>query len=106
MGFNEWSGMCPHTVTIEPFTSVDLYGNYTYGAPVTYSARVQGKNQLITAMSGEEAVSRVTVYIPYATVGPRDRITLPAIFQPTQPSILDVRQVSDEFGQHHTVILT
>jgi hypothetical protein len=48
-------------------------------------------------------VSTVTVYLQ-ETVGPKDRITLPAIFAPTQPKILDVARVSDESGSHHTVV--
>lgn len=103
MSFAEWLNMCPHTITVEPFASVDLYGNYSYGAPVTYRARVQGKMMMIANMQGEEVVSRVQVYL-MEPVGPKDRVTLPATFQPTQPSILSVQRVSDENGSHHTVV--
>jgi hypothetical protein len=101
--FTDWLDLCPHTITVEPFASVDLYGSYSYGAPATYRARVQGKNRMVRTVSGEEVVSTVTVYLQ-ETVGPKDRITLPAIFAPTQPKILDVARVSDESGSHHTVV--
>lgn len=95
--------MCPHTITVEPFASIDLWGAKTYGAAVVYRARVQGKNTMITNTQGEEVVSRVQVYLA-ETVGPKDRVTLPATFQPTQPEILSVQRVSDESGNHHTVV--
>lgn len=105
MGFSEWGDMLPHTITVEPFTGVDTYGAYTYGSAVTYHARIQGKNRLVMNMNGEEAVAHFTIYISASTIGPKDRITLPAPFSPTVPSILDVAHVSDESGGHHTVVI-
>ena len=105
MGFGEWDDMLPHTITVEPFTGVDTYGAYTYGAATVYKARVQGRNRLIMNQQGEEAVSHITVYVAESTIGPRDRITLPAPFSPSVPNILDVQHVSDEAGGHHTVIM-
>lgn len=103
MSFSDFLDFCPHSITVEPFASVDQYGAYTYGAPVVYRARVQGKNQVITNMMGEEAVSTIQVYLN-GTVTPQDRVTLPAPFVPTQPNILAIQRVSDESGQHHQVI--
>lgn len=103
MSFSEFLDLCPHRVTIEPFASLDPYGTTTYGTAVTYQARVQGKSQMVTSQSGEEVVSLVQVYLN-GTVTPQDRITLPAPFSPTQPSILAVQRVSDEYGQHHQVV--
>lgn len=105
MSFSEWGDMLPHAITVEPFTGVDTYGAYTYGSATTYRARIQGKNRLVTNMHGEEAVAHLTIYVQSSTIGPRDKITLPAPFSPTVPSILDVQHVSDEAGGHHTVVL-
>lgn len=105
MDFLLWNDMCPHTISVEPFTGTDAYGAYTYGAATTYKARIQGKNRLITTMTGEEAVAHLMIYINSSTIGPKDRITLPAPFSPTIPSILDVIHVSDESGAHHTVVV-
>lgn len=105
MGFNDWADMCPHTITVESFTGTDTYGNYSYGSPTTYKARVQGKTQLVTTVTGEETVSHMTIYVGTSVIGPRDRITLPSPFSPTVPNILDVQYVSDESGQHHSVVL-
>lgn len=105
MAFSEWLDMCPHHISVEPFTGVDTYGSYTYGTAATYRARVQGKNRLVMNQQGEEAVSSITIYIASSTIGPKDRITLPAPFSPTVPNILDVQHVSDESGGHHTVVM-
>ena len=103
--FSEWDDMLPHTITVEPFTGINTFGAATYGAAVTYRARIQGKNRLVTAVNGEEAVSHITMYLQRTTISPQDRVTLPAPFSPTVPNILDVQHVSDESGGHHTVIL-
>ena len=104
MSFSDFLDFCPHTVTVEPFSSIDQYGTMTYGAAVSRKARVQGKTQMVTTVAGEEAVSHITVYMAPGTIGAQDRLTLPAPFTPTQPSILDVRHVSDENGQHHIAV--
>ena len=104
MLFDGFLDMCPHTVTLEPFVSLDQYSAKTYGAAVTHRARVQGKTRMVRTMAGEEAVSHITVYLAPVSVSPQDRLTLPSPFLPTQPDILDVQRVSDEAGQHHVVI--
>lgn len=104
MDFSFWHDMCPHQITVEPFVSVDTYGAYTYGSAVTHRARILGKNRIVTTIGGEEVVSHIQIYVGTATIGPRDRITLPAPFQPTQPNILDVQHVYDEGRHHHVVI--
>lgn len=103
--FNDWLDMCPHTISVEPYTGIDAYGAYTYGAAVTYKARIQGKNQLVMTQTREEAVSHITIHVGTVAIGPKDRITLPSPFEPTVPNILDVQHVSDETGQHHSVVL-
>lgn len=103
MSFADWLDMCPHSVVVEPYVSTDQYGALSFGAPVTYRARVQGKDRYLANVSGEEVVSSITVYVA-GIVGVKDRITLPAPFSPSQPNILNVSYVSDENGQHHTVI--
>jgi hypothetical protein len=104
VSFSDWHDMLPHSVTVEPFVSLDQYGTKTYGAATTYRARVQGKTQIVQTMTGEEAVSHITVYLAAGTIGAQDRLTLPAPFTPTQPNILNVQLVSDESGQHHSAV--
>lgn len=106
MGIEEWDDMMPDTITIEPFISRDAFGSSTYGAAVSYQARVQGKNKIIRTRDNVQAVSTIQVYIDSVpAVSPDDRVTLPSRFSPTQPPILSVQPVGDEAGPHHQVIL-
>lgn len=97
--------LMPHTITIAPWSSQNAYGEPTYGAAVSYTARVQGKMQMVRDATGIERVSTVTVYVATtAAIGPKDRLVLPTGFSPASPPILAVARHSDENGDHHVVI--
>jgi hypothetical protein len=65
------------SVTIEPFSSYDGYGNASFGAGVEYEGAVVGKMERIVGTDGQEVPSRQTIYLNSAvTVRPEDRITL------------------------------
>lgn len=104
MDISLWSDMMPHTLSVEPFTSIDAYGAATYGAAVQYTARIRPTNRSVTTATGEERVTVAIIYVAGASIGPQDRITLPAPASPVSPDIFDVTYVSDESGHHHTVI--
>lgn len=107
MGIEEFLDMMPHTITVEPFVSMDEFSRRTYGSPVRYRARVVGKNKSVTNFAGEEVISNVTAYIANSTgIKSTDRITLPAGFEPSQPPILSIERIPDENGLHHEVIYT
>lgn len=102
-----WRDFYRDTVTIEPFSSQDSHGQPAYGDPVTYTARVVGKVRQVRDVNGLERVSTATTYIlDTVALTPRDRITLPSRFSPTQPNILSIAQEPDERGWHHTVVYT
>ena len=95
------------TVTLEPYASQNKSAEETFGTAVTYKARVVGRIKAVIDLTGQERVSSVTTYFGASlTVTPRDRITLPAPFVPTQPKILAVEQIPDERGQYCTVVYT
>lgn len=97
--------LMPHTITVAPWASQNAYGEPTYGSAVSYTARVQGKTQMVRDSVGVERVSTVTVYVATtASIGPKDKLTLPNGWTPASPSIIAVQRVSDESGDHHTVI--
>jgi len=97
--------MMPHTLTVAPWTGHNAYGEATYGTAVSYTARVQGKMQMVRDAAGVERVSTVTCYVATtASIGPKDKLTLPSGWVPVSPPILSVQRVSDEGGDHHTVI--
>ncbi len=93
------------TVTWEAYASQNSYGEVTYAAASTIQCRCSGKIQMVTTPQGEEKVSSVTVWLATCPgVTPRDRITLPARFVPTQPEILAVAKLSDESGAYAEVV--
>jgi len=100
--FLEWFNQ---TVTIEPFTGVNAYGEPQYGTAVQYSAFVQQKPKLVRAATGQEVVSTAQVYLDgMVSVGVQDRITL---LGGSQPVILSVEALPDETGAvHHRVVNT
>lgn len=104
MDISAWADMMPHTISVEPFSSIDAYGAATYGAAVQYSARIQPTNRSVTTLAGEERVTVATIYVAGTGIGPQDRITLPSPSSPVAPDIFDVTYVADESGHHHTVI--
>lgn len=95
------------TVTIAPYLSQNKSAEETFGDAVRYQARVVGRIKSVTDLTGQERVSSVTTYFGAAlTLTPRDRITLPAPFTPTQPKILAIEQFPDERGRYCTVVYT
>ena len=105
MGVTQFRDFFAHTVTLEAWTGQDAYGKATYGAAVTYPARVEMKSRLIAGSAGTQLAARGRVFLGTATVpNDKDRLTLPASFVPTQPPILDVYPETDETGIHHIVL--
>jgi len=100
--FLEWFNQ---TVTIEPFTGVNTYGEPQYGDSVQYSAFVQRKTKLVRDRMGQEVVSSAQVYLDGSVdVSIQDRITLP---DGSQPVILSIEALPDETGSiHHKVVNT
>lgn len=89
------------TVTLEPYVGPDPYGRPTYGAPVRYAARVQGRNRLIRTLENLERISTVQVYLDgtaASSVSPKDRLTLSTDFVPNQPPLLAINTETDETG--------
>lgn len=97
--------MFSQTITVAPYVSQNSYGEPTYGTAVSYTARVQGKMQMVRDSMGQERVSTATCYVATtAVIGPKDRLVLPSGFSPASPPILSVQRQADELGDHHIVI--
>lgn len=89
----------PATITREPFTGRNPYGEPTYGTGAQHRARVEGKQQLVRTAGGQEKMSETLCYVAGpVTITVEDRITLP---DATQPPILTVASVTDETGAVH-----
>ncbi len=103
MPISDWADCMPTTVTLAPNTGLDKYGQRLFGAGVDVLSRVQEHVERVTIPSGEEVLARGRVYLAEITgVTPAYMIILP---DGTTPEILTVRNVNDEDGPHHEVIL-
>ena len=100
--------LMPDTVTVEPYAGTrNGAGEKNYGPGVVYTCRASGKNRMVRDSKGDERVSSVTVVLDQAvdSMGPEDRITLPARFVPQQPPILAIARVGDVDGSlAHTTV--
>lgn len=91
------------------------FGDRTPGAAKTVLCRVERgqKRAMIGGGQGQETLSTVQVFArPFCTDGSdftpslKDKITLPAAYNPQEPPILSVEPVGDDVGEtNHWVIL-
>lgn len=101
-----WLGLMPDLVTVEPRSSVDAQGKPTFGAAVTYRARIQMRGVRLRDAQGREITGRGIVYLATTTQISRNaRVTLPSGYDPQVPVILEVRPVNDDKGLHHCVLI-
>lgn len=86
-------------VQIEPYVSTDFNNVDTYGAAVTYAAKIDAKIEEVLRRTGDVALSshRVALDDIYE-IDEKDRITMPsnARFKVTNPEILAVLAWTDE----------
>jgi hypothetical protein len=98
----EFAELMVDTVLVAKLSARSAYGDRTYGADVSYEARVVVQNKMVRTQQGDEVVSRSHAYIfgaPGITVD--DRVTLA---DGSQPVLLSVEQFPDENGAHHEVL--
>jgi hypothetical protein len=105
-----WLHLMPVTITLEPSTGIDAKHNRTYGAAVTYRARIEGApgNRSFKDEKGQEKVASFKIFVASGStvIDKQDRITLPAGHDPVSPPILGVDPNYDQNGLHHSVIWT
>jgi hypothetical protein len=88
------------TVTLEPFSSDDGYGEKSYVEAATVSARVDYKQTEVRSDRGETHISTAQVMLEGdQSVSLNDRITLP---DGTKPPILAITKTPDVSG---TIVL-
>jgi hypothetical protein len=90
------------TITIASASSVDNYGNPTFGSTTAYSAREVYRNQLVKTPDGQESVSRGVVWLYGAPdVNITDQLTLS---DASTPRILTQEKFTDEDGDYFTKV--
>ena len=90
-------------VSVEPWESQDEFGEPSYGASVSYPARIVHAMKLVRNDEGREVVSNARAFVNTGTtaISPKARVTLP---DGTQPKILTVERFPDEAGEIATTI--
>lgn len=96
------------TVTIEPFVSEGDGNKPTYGTAKPFAAKIERQARQSRADDEHTIRSRRKIFLftQDPTISTKDRLTLPAGFEPLQPPIVDVRTVTDIPGIHHIVLET
>lgn len=101
----EFLSLMSSEITVEPFSSLDGWGNTTYGPAVSYQCRIVQKRRQILNIKGAVVLSETTIYVATTDqINIEDRITLPSEYAFRQPSILRVSRETDEEALHHTVV--
>ena len=95
----DFGDLAPHTITLEPLSTIGLYGEPTYGTAASYSALVIYEQRLIAGPDNREVSSNTTVYIPSSSASAAEshRLTLP---DGSTPRIIRVDRWADGKGQH------
>lgn len=105
MPLSDFVDCMPTSVTIEPVSTLNKYGEKTYGTAQSIKAKIMERNERLAITGGEEIVARgraILGAISSPTVTTKDRLTLP---DGSTPEILAVQAVNDEVGLHHEVII-
>lgn len=96
----------PHSISIEPYSSQDEYGEPSYGVAVTYRGRVEIKNMMVRDDFGKERVASGRIFLNTTSIPTtKDRVTLPSGYDPATPEILAVMPQENETGIDHIVLM-
>ena len=99
---SEFDELMNDTVTIQPRSSTNSYGQRTWGSSTSYTGRVSFQTRLMRGADGRERVSSGRVYLRGAYAISTDaKLTLPS---GATPVISSVETFSDEDGAHHTTV--
>lgn len=100
-----WLSLMPRTITVYHWTGEDSAGLDTYN-PVPISVRCAIEDDVKTWRFNDdtERRSRSMVYCSDNTIGPFDKIIMPAGYDPQEPAIVWFVRVDDEAGYHHSEI--
>jgi hypothetical protein len=95
--------LMPHTITVQDYSSVNEYGEPTFGTGYTVTAMVEERPEVIRDAFGEEIITSHIVYAAStARIDLTSQVTLP---DGTQPPIRRSDVFYDETGDIHHVAL-
>ncbi len=93
--------MTPHSITIEPVASRNVYGEPTAGTAVTHSAMVHTGHVKTKTREGREVVAQGVAYVDGDVAFPAQgaTVTVPAEFGlASRLPILNVKRTADRTG--------
>jgi len=91
------------TITIAPYSSMNDYGEATYGTAVSVACRLVQENKMVRDRGGRETVSTVNITIDGSIdVDVRDLITLP---DTTTPPILSIEDIPGPDGVSYIKVI-
>lgn len=100
----DWLELFNRTITIEAWSSEDSGGHVTYGAPATYPCYINDDVKTWKWEKALEQQSRRMIYVHGETIGHKDKITLPAGYEPQVVFPVWMVRKDDDEGYHHTEI--
>lgn len=99
------------TVLVAARTTPNAYGEYGYGADVSYPAHLRGERTLVRDATGQQVVSSMAAYLgANVDVQVTSRVTLSTADVSStekallQPPVLSVDRRFDGAGGHHVVV--
>jgi len=63
MSVSRWFDMMPQTVSIATRSSLNDFGEPSFGADVSYKARIVGRAENVVDWTGQEVFSRSHIYL-------------------------------------------
>jgi hypothetical protein len=91
-------------ISVEPWLSEASDGTVTYGPAVTYQCAIRDDVKRWAWEDATELASRRTIYVHAQTLKLKDRITLPAGYEPLVTFPVYIVRRDDDEGYHHSEI--
>lgn len=100
-----WLPMMPRTITVYHYTGEDTAGLKTYSSvPILVRCYITDDVKTWRFNDEVERRSRSMVFCSDDTIGPYDKIVMPAGYDPQVPAIVWFVRADDENGYHHSEI--
>jgi len=101
--FLDW---CTMTISIEPYTGPNAYGESQYGPPVfDVPCRIDERIRMVRDSQGVERASTTVLFVIGGPLDARDRITMPGVYKGIpQPPIITVSNFYDKDGFDHSEV--
>src|SRR6516165_8628530 len=98
LDITEWLDMMAETLVIEPYVGRSASSQPIYGSLKSYQCFIRMMNHKVLNARGQEVVARGYAILGSTDViGIHDRVTFSSDYQPTQPPLISVDIMPDEW---------